>query len=55
VETFGFVECRGRQMKRLKDAFGKQAERIVHLGGYATPLGDAELAPTANPERSARS
>jgi chorismate mutase len=55
VETFGFVECRGRQMKRLKDAFGKRAERIVHLGGYATPLGDAELAQTGNPERSARS
>jgi len=44
VEVFGFVDTQGRQLKRLKDGLGRRAKRLVHLGGYATPLGDADLA-----------
>lgn len=46
VEVFGFVDTKGRQLKRLKDGLGWPAKRLVHLGGYATPLGDADLADT---------
>ena len=44
VEVFGFVDTKGRQLNRLKDGLGRPAKRLVHLGGYATPLGDADLA-----------
>ena len=44
VEVFGFVDTKGRQLDRLKDSLGRPAKRLVHLGGYATPLGDADLA-----------
>jgi chorismate mutase / prephenate dehydratase len=44
VEVFGFVDTKGRQLKRLKDGLGRRAKRLVHLGGYATPLSDADLA-----------
>jgi chorismate mutase/prephenate dehydratase len=43
IEAFGFIEPDGRQMARLKDALGGRVSRIVHLGGYGTPLGVAEL------------
>ncbi|MGH6660676.1 MAG: chorismate mutase [Rhodospirillales bacterium] len=44
VEVFGFVDTKGRQLSRLKDGLGRRGKRLVHLGGYATPLGDADLA-----------
>jgi len=44
VEVFGFVDSKSRQLKRLKDGLGRPAKRLVHLGGYATPLGDSDLA-----------
>ena len=44
VEVFGFVDTKGRQLSRLKDGLGRPAKRLVHLGGYATPLGNADLA-----------
>lgn len=44
VEVFGFVDSKSRQLKRLKDGLGRPAKRLVHIGGYATPLGDADLA-----------
>ena len=44
VEVFGFVDTKGRQLNRLKDGLGRPAKRLVHLGGYATPLGNADLA-----------
>lgn len=44
IELFGFVNPKGRRLTRLKDGLGRRATRLVHLGGYATPLGDAELA-----------
>lgn len=43
VEVFGFIEPNGRQLARLKDALGGRVARIVHLGGYGTPLSEAEL------------
>jgi chorismate mutase / prephenate dehydratase len=43
VEVFGFVDTKGRQLKRLKDGLGQPVSRLVHLGGYATPLGDVDL------------
>lgn len=44
VEVPDFVDAKGRQFKRLKDGLGRRANRLVHLGGYATPLDDADLA-----------
>ncbi|MBI1985988.1 MAG: chorismate mutase [Rhodospirillales bacterium] len=44
TEVFGFVDTKGRQLDRLKDSLGRRAKRLVHLGGYATPLSDADLA-----------
>ncbi len=44
VEVFGFVDAKGRQLKRLKDGLGRSVKRLVHLGGYGTPLSDADLA-----------
>lgn len=44
VEVFGFVDPKGRQLKRLKDGLGRPVNRLIHLGGYATPLSDADLA-----------
>ena len=43
VEVFGFIEPGGRQITRLKDGLGSRVARIVHLGGYGTPLSAAEL------------
>lgn len=45
VEVFGFVDKSGRQIPRLIDGLGKRAKQVLHLGGYATPLDEAELAP----------
>ncbi len=45
VEVFGFVDNTGRQIPRLMDGLGKRAKQVLHLGGYATPLGEADLAP----------
>ncbi len=46
VEVFGFFAGDGRRMTRLLDGLGERATRIVALGGYATPLGERDLAPT---------
>jgi len=45
VEVFGFIAPDGRQMSRLQDALGNRVARIIHLGGYGTPLGENDLAP----------
>lgn len=43
VEVFGFVQPDGRQSKQLLGALGKKVNRILHLGGYATPLSAQDL------------
>lgn len=50
VETFGFIEPGGRQAKQLLSALGKKVNRILHLGGYATPLSKQDL---KTPKKSA--
>jgi len=43
IEVQDFVDPEGRQISRFKDALGERAKRVLHLGGYASPLDDAEL------------
>ncbi len=43
IEVFGFVATGGQQMIRLHDALGTRVTRILHLGGYATPLSEQDL------------
>jgi len=45
VEVFGFIGPDSRQMRRLRDGLGTRVTRILHLGGYATPLGKQDLQP----------
>ena len=44
VEAFGFVDPAGKQFPRFIDSIGDSAQRIVHLGGYGTPLGKQDVA-----------
>jgi chorismate mutase len=46
VEAFGFVDPAGKQFPRFIDAIGTSAQRILHLGGYGTPLGERDVAPS---------
>lgn len=46
IEVYGFINPDGRQAKKLQSALGKKVNRIVNLGGYATPLSKQDLAPT---------
>ncbi|NQV98338.1 MAG: chorismate mutase [Rhodospirillales bacterium] len=46
VEVFGFIKADGRQVKQLLGALGKKVNRIVQLGGYATPLSAQDLKPS---------
>jgi len=43
VEVFGFIGPDSRQLRRLHDGLGTRVTRILHLGGYGTPLSEAEL------------
>jgi len=45
VEVFGFIEPGGQAVTRLKESLGKDVVRIVHIGGYAVPLSENDLAP----------
>jgi chorismate mutase-like protein len=38
IEVFGFINPNGHQAMNLMGALGKKVNRIVYLGGYATPL-----------------
>jgi len=38
IEIIGFINPNGLQAKKLMGALGNKVNRIVHLGGYATPL-----------------
>ncbi len=46
VEAFGFIDPAGKQFPRFIDGIGKGAQRILHLGGYGTPLGARDVAAT---------
>jgi chorismate mutase len=43
IEVSDFVNSQGHQMRRLLDGLGGRAKRVLHLGGYATPLDAAEV------------
>ncbi len=43
VEISTFVDVEGRRMQRLMDGLGQRVKRVVHLGGYATPLDAADM------------
>ena len=43
IEVADFVDSQGRQMRRLLDGLGGRTKRVLHLGGYATPLNAAEV------------
>ena len=46
VEVFGFFNDSGQRMERFMDALGRRTKPVVHLGGYATPLSEGDLAPS---------
>jgi len=48
VEVFGFIDPEGKQFPRFIDGIGKGAQRILHLGGYGTPLGERDVAPSVS-------
>jgi len=43
IEVADFVDSEGRQVRRLLDGLAGRVTRILHLGGYATPLVPAEV------------
>jgi chorismate mutase-like protein len=43
IEVFGFINPNGHQAKKLMGSLGKKVNRILHLGGYATPLSKQDL------------
>ena len=43
IEVSTFVDGQGRQIRRLLDGLGERAKRVLHLGGYATPLAASEM------------
>ncbi|MFQ5764016.1 MAG: chorismate mutase [Rhodospirillales bacterium] len=47
VEVFGFIDPERRQIPRVMEGLGSRVKRVVHLGGYATPLGDTDLSQDA--------
>ena len=44
VEIYGFIDPEGWQIQSLAGGRDERVVQVVHLGGYATPLGEAELA-----------
>jgi len=44
VEIYGFIDPEGWQIQSLAGGLDERVVQFVHLGGYATPLGEAELA-----------
>jgi len=43
VEISAFIDPKGRRIQRLMDGLGQRVKRVVHLGGYATPMDDADM------------
>ena len=46
IEVVGFLGTDSIQFQQIREELGTQAVRILHLGGYATPLNDHDLKPT---------
>ena len=46
IEVAGFLGTDSIQFQQIREEIGSQAVRILHLGGYATPLNDHDLKPT---------
>ena len=45
IEVVGFLGTDSIQFQQIREELGTQAVRILHLGGYATPLNDHDLKP----------
>ena len=41
---YGFIDPERWQIQSLASGLDERVVQFVHLGGYATPLGEAELA-----------
>ena len=48
IEVVGFLGTDSIQFQQVREELGTRAVRILHLGGYATPLNDHDLKPTHN-------
>ena len=46
IEVVGFLGMDSIQFQQVREELGTRAVRILHLGGYATPLNDHDLKPT---------
>jgi len=44
VEVMGFVDAGGAQLSALTRSLEAKVMRVIHLGGYATPLNESDLA-----------
>jgi len=43
IEVMGFVDYQGAQLSALTRSLEGKVLRVIHLGGYATPLSESEL------------
>ena len=48
IEVVGFLGTDSIQFQQVREELGTRAVRILHLGGYATPLNGHDLKPTHN-------
>ena len=46
IEVVGFLGTDSIQFQQVREELGNRVVRILHLGGYATPLNDHDLKPT---------
>jgi chorismate mutase-like protein len=44
IEAEGFCEADDPRLGQLREQLGESIERVIRIGGYATPLSEAELA-----------
>ena len=51
IEVVGFLGTDSIQFQQVREELGTRAVRILHLGGYATPLNDHDLKPTNHEPR----
>ena len=43
IEAFGFIESDNQYLQKFRDELGSRVTRVLHLGGYSTPLDDQDL------------
>jgi hypothetical protein len=53
IELDGFVPADDPRLDRFRTQLGPAIYRLLPLGGYAVPLGAAELSPSGSPRVSA--